>query len=45
MDTHSIQKIAKGLCVTLDLAEIYRVTRESPRDGNVSRETSYTCEA
>ena len=33
------------LCVTLDLAEIYRVTRESPRDGNVSRETSYACEA
>ena len=42
MDT---QKIAKGLCVTLDLAEIYRVTRESPQDGNVSRETSYACEA
>ena len=45
MDTHSIQKIAKGLCVTLDLAEIYRVTRESPQDGNVSRETSYAREA
>ena len=45
MDTHSIQKIPKVLCVTLDLAEIKRVTRESSRDGNVSRETSYACEA
>ena len=36
---------SKGLCVTLDLAEIYRVTRESPQDGNVSGETSYAREA
>ena len=29
MDTHKIQKIAKGLCVTRNKAQIQRVTRET----------------